>query len=67
VWEEALCAPAWSDPPVWVHGDLLPGNLLLRDGRLTGVIGWAVVGVGDQACDLIPVWSVVPRELRNAF
>jgi aminoglycoside phosphotransferase (APT) family kinase protein len=45
----------------------LPGNLLLRDGRLTGVIGWAVVGVGDQACDLIPVWSVVPRELRNAF
>jgi aminoglycoside phosphotransferase (APT) family kinase protein len=37
-WDEALKLPGWSGPPVWVHGDLLPGNLLLQAGRLTGVI-----------------------------
>lgn len=37
VWEAALRAPAWAGPPVWFHGDLLPGNLLIRDGRLSAV------------------------------
>lgn len=67
VWEEALEAPRWSGPPVWVHGDLLPGNLLLRDGRLTGVIDWAGAGVGDPACDLIVAWGLLPVETRPAF
>jgi aminoglycoside phosphotransferase (APT) family kinase protein len=66
-WEEALEAPPWAGPPVWVHGDLLSGNLLLQDGRLTGVIDWGCVGVGDPACDLIVAWGVIPRELRNVF
>ena len=52
-WDEALAAPDWSGPPVWIHGDLLPGNLLLEGGRLTGVIDWGLLGVGDPACDLI--------------
>lgn len=66
-WEQALRVPAWSGPPVWVHGDLLPGNLLVRGGRLAAVIDWSLVGVGDPACDLIVAWGVVPRELRSAF
>jgi aminoglycoside phosphotransferase (APT) family kinase protein len=66
-WEEALAAPPWSGAPVWVHGDLLPGNLLLRGGRLTGVIDWAGVGVGDPACDLIIAWGLLPAEARGAF
>ncbi|MFO7544050.1 MAG: aminoglycoside phosphotransferase family protein [Trueperaceae bacterium] len=37
-WESALMAPAWTGSPVWLHGDLGPGNLLCRDGRLHGVI-----------------------------
>src|SRR6188472_9271 len=36
-WEAALRTPAWSGPPLWVHGDLAPGNLLLRGGRLAAV------------------------------
>jgi aminoglycoside phosphotransferase (APT) family kinase protein len=66
-WEQALEAPAWSSGPVWVHGDLLPGNLLVRVGRLTGVIDWAGVGVGDPACDLIIAWGLLSSETRPAF
>jgi aminoglycoside phosphotransferase (APT) family kinase protein len=66
-WEEALEAPPWSRAPVWVHGDLLPGNLLLRGGRLTGVIDWAGVGIGDPACDLIIAWGLLTSETRPLF
>jgi aminoglycoside phosphotransferase (APT) family kinase protein len=66
-WEDALRAPAWSGPPVWVHGDLLSGNLLLQGGRLTGVIDWGGVGVGDPACDLIVAWGLIPRDMRPVF
>jgi aminoglycoside phosphotransferase (APT) family kinase protein len=66
-WEEALEAPRWSGPAVWVHGDLLSGNLLLEGGRLTGVIDWGGVGVGDPACDLIVAWGLIPRALRPVF
>jgi aminoglycoside phosphotransferase (APT) family kinase protein len=64
-WDTALRAPDWSGPPVWLHGDLLPGNLLLRDGRLSGVIDFAIVGVGDPACDLIGAWALLPGETRD--
>ena len=66
-WDEALGAPEWSGPPVWIHGDLLPGNVLLEGGRLTGVIDWSLLGIGDPACDLIVAWSLLPAEARNVF
>jgi aminoglycoside phosphotransferase (APT) family kinase protein len=49
VWEMALNAPAWKDPPRWVHADLNPVNLLARHGRLTAVIDFGGLGVGDPA------------------
>ena len=66
-WEAALRAPAWSGSPVWTHGDLTPGNLLTQDGRLTAVIDFGVVGVGDPACDLLAAWTVLPSGAREAF
>ncbi len=66
-WDKALEAPAWSGPPVWIHGDLMPGNLLLEGGRLTGIIDWGSLGIGDPACDLIIAWSLLPAEARNVF
>ena len=57
-WEESLNAPAWDGEEVWVHGDLLPGNLLVVDGRLSAVIDWGGLNVGDPACDLQPAWNV---------
>jgi aminoglycoside phosphotransferase (APT) family kinase protein len=66
-WDEALETPEWSGLPVWIHGDLLPGNLLLEGGRLTGVIDWGSLGVGDPACDMVIAWSLLPAEARNVF
>jgi aminoglycoside phosphotransferase (APT) family kinase protein len=66
-WDAALQTPAWSGPPVWVHGDLSPGNLLLQDGWLTGVVDFGGLGVGDPACDLIAAWNLLPAGTRRVF
>lgn len=66
-WEAALAVPEWEGRPVWLHADLLPGNLLVREGRLVGVIDFAVAGVGDPACDLMPAWSVLGGGAREIF
>lgn len=66
-WEQDVRAPTWSGPPVWVHGDLSPGNLLLVDGRLRAVIDFGGLGVGDPACDLIVAWNLLPAESRDVF
>ncbi|GGI95330.1 aminoglycoside phosphotransferase family protein [Streptomyces brasiliensis] len=68
VWEEALGAPGWDGPPVWLHADLMPGNLLVdANGRLTSVIDFGCMGVGDPACDLFPAWNLLPAGAREVF
>ena len=66
-WETSIAAEPWQGPPVWIHGDLLPGNLLVKGGRLCGVIDFGAAGVGDPACDLIPAWSVLSSSARRTF
>ena len=66
-WEAALRAPAWRGGPVWLHGDLLPGNLLVEDGRLSGVIDFGGLAVGDPACDLLPAWTLLDAGARELF
>ncbi|HUS14056.1 MAG TPA: aminoglycoside phosphotransferase family protein [Chloroflexia bacterium] len=66
-WEESLHAPAWDGPEVWVHGDLLPGNLLVVAGRLSAIIDWGGLNVGDPACDLQPAWNVFAGASRKRF
>jgi aminoglycoside phosphotransferase (APT) family kinase protein len=67
VWERALAAPAWDGPPVWHHGDLDARNWLVRDGRVSGVIDWGAMGVGDPACDVMVAWKLHSHEARAAF
>jgi aminoglycoside phosphotransferase (APT) family kinase protein len=68
VWMAALeAAPAWDGPPVWIHGDLAPGNLLAVDGRLSAVIDFGCLAVGDPACDLMVAWTFLPAESRAVF
>lgn len=67
VWEAALAAPPWPGPPVWVHGDPAPSNLLATGGRLVAVIDFGTLAAGDPACDLIAAWAFVPAEARDAF
>jgi aminoglycoside phosphotransferase (APT) family kinase protein len=66
-WDGALRAPEWQGATVWLHSDLAPGNLLTVDGRLSAVIDFAGVGVGDPAGDLPVAWNLLPAEARNAF
>ncbi len=66
-WEESLSAPQWDGDEVWVHGDLLPGNLLVVDGRLSAVIDFGGLNVGDPACDLQPAWNVFAGDSRGRY
>jgi aminoglycoside phosphotransferase (APT) family kinase protein len=66
-WRESLSAPAWPGPEAWVHGDLLPGNLLVVDGRLSAVIDFGCLNVGDPACDLLPAWNLFAGDSRARF
>ena len=66
-WDESLDAASWDGEEVWVHGDLLPGNLLFVDGRLSAVIDFGCLGVGDPACDLQPAWNVFAGESRLRY
>ncbi len=66
-WEASLDAPTWDKPPVWIHGDLQSGNLLVQDGRLSAVIDFGCLGVGDPACDVMAGWTLFQHESRDAF
>lgn len=66
VWDAALEAD-WAGSPVWFHGDVAAGNLLVADGALAAVIDFGTSGVGDPACDLVTAWTMFTCESREAF
>jgi aminoglycoside phosphotransferase (APT) family kinase protein len=66
VWETALTA-GWTGPPVWFHGDIAAGNLLVSGGVLAAVIDFGTSGVGDPACDLVIAWTTFTGPSRAAF
>jgi aminoglycoside phosphotransferase (APT) family kinase protein len=67
VWEHALAAPVWDGPPVWMHGDLMPTNLLIRDGGLAGVVDWGSCTTGDPACEALLAWMTLDARSRTTF
>jgi len=66
VWEAALKS-TWLGSPVWLHGDVAAGNLVVKDGRLSAVIDFGCSGVGDPACDLVIAWTFLSGDSREAF
>jgi aminoglycoside phosphotransferase (APT) family kinase protein len=66
VWDAAL-ATTWQRAPMWIHGDIGPANLLVQDGRLSAVIDFGMLGIGDPACDLSIAWTLFEGESREAF
>ena len=67
LWNRLSNTPSWQKDPVWIHGDLLPGNILIQNNRLSAVIDFSDVGIGDPACDCIIAWSLLNAESRKIF
>jgi aminoglycoside phosphotransferase (APT) family kinase protein len=65
IWAEAVRS-AWSHDPVWFHGDLAGGNILVQDQTVSAVIDFGTCGVGDPACDLVIAWTFMDQE-RECF
>nr|WP_062338053.1 aminoglycoside phosphotransferase family protein [Herbidospora sakaeratensis] len=67
VWDDAIAAPAWEGPPVWVHGDLHPANVVVSDGTLAGVVDFGDMFAGDPAWDLAAAWVLLPAGTAARF
>lgn len=67
IWNHAVQLPHWDGPDTWIHADMMPGNVLTRNGRLAGVIDFDCAGPGDPAQDLIVAWMLLPARVRPAF
>jgi aminoglycoside phosphotransferase (APT) family kinase protein len=67
VWEDAVTAPDWAGPALWLHGDLHPANVLTRDGTFCGVIDFGDLFAGDPACDLAAAWLLLPDGAVDRF
>ncbi|MDQ1051108.1 aminoglycoside phosphotransferase family protein [Streptomyces sp. V4I2] len=67
VWEKAVAAPPWQGAPLWLHGDLHPANVVVRDGTLAGVIDFGEMCAGDPATDLSAAWILLPAGAASRF
>ncbi len=67
LWEKSLEAPAWNGTNKLTHGDLHAGNLLVKDGRISAVVDFGLLGAGDPAVDLMVAWAVLSKETRGIF
>lgn len=66
LWQQAI-ASKWEQKPVWIHGDVAPGNLLVKNGSLCAVIDFGIMGIGDPACDYAMAWTFFDEKGRKCF
>ncbi len=66
LWNDALSSQ-WEEKPIWVHGDIAVGNLLVQEGKLHAVIDFGQLAIGDPACDLAIAWNLFIGESRATF
>ncbi|OAH11119.1 aminoglycoside phosphotransferase family protein [Streptomyces jeddahensis] len=67
VWEDAVAAPDWAGPALWLHGDLHPANVLTEGGTFCGVIDFGALCAGDPAIDLAAPWILLPDGAADRF
>jgi aminoglycoside phosphotransferase (APT) family kinase protein len=67
IWDHAAQLPLWAGPDTWIHADMMPGNVITRNGRLAAVIDFGCAGIGDPSQDLIVAWMLLPASVRPAF
>ena len=66
IWKISVSSE-WKHSPVWIHGDIAPSNLLVKDGNLCAVIDFGIMGIGDPACDYAMAWTFFDSESRKSF
>ena len=66
IWSIVL-GSKWTKGNVWIHGDIAPGNLLVKNGKLCGVIDFGMLGVGDPSCDYAIAWTFFDKKSRKIF
>jgi aminoglycoside phosphotransferase (APT) family kinase protein len=66
-WADALAAAAYDGPPLWLHGDLHPANVLVSGGHVSAIIDFGDITAGDPASDLSVAWMLLPLELHDVF
>ncbi|ARG97094.1 aminoglycoside phosphotransferase family protein [Legionella micdadei] len=66
LWQQAISSE-WQVSPVWVHGDIAVGNILVRNGRFHALIDFGQLAIGDPACDLAIAWNLFSAEERSVF
>ena len=67
VWDAVLAVPGYHGPPLWLHGDLHPANVLVNDGQVSGVIDFGDITAGDPASDLSVAWMLLPPGCHTSF
>ncbi len=66
LWEKA-CQTRWDNPPVWIHGDFAIGNMLIHNHKLSAIIDFGGMAIGDPACDLVIAWTFLSGKSREIF
>jgi aminoglycoside phosphotransferase (APT) family kinase protein len=66
LWTEAS-KTEWEKVPVWVHGDFAIGNILMHHNKLSAIIDFGCMGIGDPACDLVIAWTFLEDKAREIF
>lgn len=66
LWEKAISSK-WNKDPVWVHGDVASGNILLKNNKICAIIDFGCMGIGDPACDLTIAWTFFKNKSREIF
>jgi aminoglycoside phosphotransferase (APT) family kinase protein len=67
LWHRLVQTPPWTGPPLWIHGDLHPGNVLVSEGCVSAVIDFGDLCAGDPATDLSIAWMLLPSSARLIF
>lgn len=66
LWDQA-CKTKWNKSPVWIHGDFAIGNMLLKENKLSAIIDFGGMALGDPACDLVIAWTFLKEKSRDLF
>jgi len=66
IWQESLDSK-WHKDPVWIHGDLAVGNILIKNKKINAIIDFGGMAIGDPACDLVLYWNFFNEESRSIF